>query len=81
MPRKVSLPEGPAVVPVSAVDIGMKLICDGGFTCMKEGAMKHVWGDKDGLFVRCTDGRHYLSGQIDESGENYVGFWLAKEPV
>lgn len=42
---------------------------------------------RERLYVRCKDGRHYLSGQVCEPGEHdvpfvhYIGFWLkGKEP-
>lgn len=68
---------GAAVVPVSAVHVGTRLICDGGFTCMGDGAVKEVMISGSTLFVRCRHGEHALGGQLDDAGENYLGFWLA----
>jgi hypothetical protein len=52
------------------------LVCDGGFPCLDDGAKLIVEGGAGGLFVPCRDGKHYLDGQADESG-NYVGLFLA----
>lgn len=50
----------------SKVKEGDKLITDGGFTCMEFNVEKKVWGDKDGrLYIECSDGCHYLDGQVD----------------
>lgn len=71
--------------------IGDKIIADAGFTCIPEGTVCHVWGDRQGLFVRCQGEdqdepvkgkarrqRHYLDGQLNEYGE-YVGFYHMSE--
>ena len=69
-------PAGPAVLPVSSVSCGTRLICDGGFTCMRLGDVRIVKKDSQGrLCVTCKEGTHCLAGQ--RSGKNYVGFWLA----
>lgn len=56
----------------------------------QEGTMREYEAPRNSrerLYVRCKDGRHYLSGQICEAGEHgvpfdhYIGFWLkGKEP-
>ena len=73
--RKLPLPKY-AIIPISKVRKGTKLICDDGFTCMNDQARKTVRRDKDGLYVLCSEGHHYLDSQI--TGKNYVGFWKAK---
>src|ERR1700752_627508 len=79
-----------AIVPVSSVKVGTRLIADGGFTCINKGEIVVVHEDSDGLYFNCCseegnygkaadDSRtqhHYLEGQLDDKGENYVGFWL-----
>lgn len=41
-----------------------------GFGCIPDNATRTVQADVDGdLFVQCREGRHYLMGQEDESGE------------
>lgn len=54
------------------------LITDGGFTCMPEGARRFVAKDKDGLYVCCQDGKHYLDGQLSTDGKHYVGLYKAR---
>lgn len=61
-----------------AVKAGDRLIADGGFPCIADGAVVTVEEDADGLFVRCSgpdddhdpNGRHhhYLVGQYGEDG-------------
>ena len=48
------------------------LITDGGFTCLPKNAHLTVKEDKDGLYILCRAGKHYLDGQLDDKG-NYVG--------
>jgi len=41
-----------------------------GFTCLKDGDVRKVHANKHGqLFVRCTEGNHYLDGQVDRAGD------------
>lgn len=47
---------------------GAVLVADGAFTCLKQGETVTVGADKDGLFVPCNDGHHYLDGQQDGDG-------------
>jgi hypothetical protein len=49
---------------------GMKVKADGGFTCLKGGAIRTVSIDKQGFpWIRCAQGSHYLNGQLsDEDG-------------
>lgn len=67
-----------ARVPISAVHPGSKLVCDDGFTCMKDHAVRTVWAAPNGggLYVRCDDGQHFLDGQESDDGVFYVGFWF-----
>ena len=73
-------PRGWAIIPVGEVKIGDVLIADGGFTCIDEGqeCMVRARTDHSGrrrLFVKCRQWSHGLDGQLDDAGENYVGFW------
>ena len=52
---------------------GDKLVADGGFTCLIKNQVVMVNDAKDGKFVHCRAGRHYLDGQEDEDG-TIVGF-------
>jgi hypothetical protein len=50
--------------------VGDKLQCDDGFDCLVKGTVKKVLGDAEGLpYIKCADGKHYLSGQIGNHGE------------
>lgn len=77
--RTKQKPRGYSLAPVSKVKPGTRLITDGGFTCMGDHQIRVVKKDKNGeLYVSCGQGFHGLDGQLDDEGENYVGFWLAK---
>lgn len=70
------------------VQAGVKLVADGGFTCIAEGAILTVQADDKGeLFVPCAGAadddaadeaahRHYIDGQLDD-GDEYIGLTLA----
>lgn len=62
----------------SEVKAGVELIADGGFACIRDGAVLAVKQDGGGLFVDCDDDghKHYLDGQLDD-GDVYIGFTLA----
>ena len=64
---------------LSEVRAGTKLRADGGFTCIPEGQELVVQSDHDRspLYVRCSEGRHFLDGQLNNDGE-YVGLSLAQ---
>lgn len=63
---------------ISEIAEGDTLIADDGFECILPGAelvvlsgMDGLLG-KEGLFVRCAQGKHFLSGQ--KYGKHYIGF-------
>lgn len=57
---------------------GHRVVADGGFTCIPEGATKVVkMNDHGERYVRCRSGEHGLDGQIDRDGDSLVGFWPA----
>lgn len=75
---------------VNEVKEGTVLVADGGFACLHEGDVLTVQKDSElaaanpelpelGLFVPCSDGKHFLDGQLDD-GEVYIGFRV-KAPV
>lgn len=47
------------------------LMVDDGFNCMEPG-METVFSDGLGMYIHCSRGNHYISGQLDEKGF-YVG--------
>jgi len=52
---------------------GDVLTPDNDFGCMPEGSLHTVMRDEHGLYIKCSDGNHYLSGQ--EDGHYYVGLY------
>ena len=52
---------------------GDKLEADGGFDCIQKGTILIIDYDR-GFYVPCTEGSHYLEGQLDETG-SLVGFY------
>lgn len=68
-------------VPMTDVQNGTKLVADGYFDCIEEGAVLAVETKMDGsLCVKCSSGWHNLDGQINDETkpESYVGFKLHK---
>ena len=37
--------------------------------CVPQGAVRIIQSSESGLYVKCREGRHYLSGQIGDDGE------------
>jgi hypothetical protein len=60
---------------IDNITIGTALKSDGGFNCLDCGEVVTVAEDKDGMFVPCRCGRHYLEGQVTDEGV-LVGFAL-----
>ena len=49
---------------------------DEGFTCIETGAQRTVKAGKEGLYIDCRCGEHYLDGQLDfDGGAFYVGLY------
>ena len=54
---------------IKDVKIGQKIVADGCFTCMGEGAVRTVMKGENGLpYIRCSEGQHYLAGQVGRGG-------------
>jgi len=49
------------------VQPGDALIADAGFTCVKPGRVSVKKSD-NGLYFDCSEGRHYLDGQVNDEG-------------
>lgn len=63
-------------LPVDDAIVGVIVECDDGFTCIKDGVRRVIKQDAKGeLYFDCSDGSHYLDGQLesDAQGEYYVG--------
>ncbi len=62
-------------VKITKVRAGVRLRCDGGFTCINEHDVVTVREDPEGqLYVECRNGVHYLDGQASPDG-TYVGLY------
>jgi hypothetical protein len=64
---------------VGAVQAGDKVQADGDFRCIPANRILTVSGDKNGLYIPCRDGRHYLDGQIERRG-NGSAFYMGLYP-
>lgn len=71
-------------VKLAEVKPGDRLVADGGFTCIKAGAIVTVgesptgndWPGAD-LYIPCSHGKHFLDGQENDAGQ-CVGLVLAQ---
>lgn len=70
-------------VKIADVQPGDVLIADDGFDCLHNGQECEVFMDPEyegvaSLYVKCSQGEHYLEGQIgygdDDHGDEFVGF-------
>lgn len=62
-------------VLVKDVKKGSIIISDGNFTCLKENQYCIVHKeDNNQLYVKCSEGRHFLDGQLSDDGKTYIGF-------
>ena len=59
---------------LSALNPGDRIELDSGFTCAQPG-YHTVFQSDDGLYFRCTHGRHYLKGQCDDN-EYCIGIYI-----
>lgn len=71
-------------VKIKKVVPGMQLKADGGFTCIREGAVVTVTKDPlrkgfAALYVPCRCGQHYLDGQI--KGDCLTGLTEVSAPA
>ena len=73
----VSFPATPQNVKLKGLRVGTRLMADDGFTCIRSGARLAVMRDKGGAFVKCSEGKHHLDGQLRDDG-TLSGFWLVK---
>jgi hypothetical protein len=77
MPKVTKDTTGRPYAKLSQMKVGVNLECDGGFTCLKAGAHRRVLREgpgKDGLYIRCKSGKHFIAGQADD-GEHLVGLY------
>lgn len=50
---------------------------DDNFSCMQMNIRKAVFYCDDGLYIKCSHGKHFLDGQLNINNE-YVGLSLTK---
>lgn len=55
---------------------GVKVIVDGGFTCIPEGTIVELKEDTDGsIYFDCSAGHHDIAGQVEDN--HLIGMFLA----
>lgn len=67
--------QGRAYAKLSELCVGSLVDVDKGFDCMR--GRKVVYKDKKGLYLLCSDGHHYLDGQLDDAG-HLVGIYKSE---
>lgn len=70
---------GRAYLKLADAEVGLKIICDGGFTCM--GAFETARLNKNiagAFYFNCADGRHHIISQA-EDGIHCIGIYPAAE--
>lgn len=67
---------GRAYATVADTKAGSFVETDGGFICMDAGERKEVF-ENNGLYIRCYEGIHHLSGQEDDTHTYYIGLYPA----
>lgn len=71
-------------VKLSELKEGDFIEADGGYACTEPGTVAVVKKDKEGLWYRCSGGRHYLDN-TDFDGDTLVGFYkvdkIIKDPI
>lgn len=58
---------------LSTLKAGDRVELDAGFTCHKSGIVT-LEQDELGLFFKCDEGEHHISGQAD-NGEDLIGIY------
>jgi hypothetical protein len=56
---------GKEYAQLSKLKAGDVVTIDDGFTCMHSGR-KAVFENKEGLYITCSEGRHYLNADEDD---------------
>lgn len=63
---------------IKDVRAGDVVVTDDGFTCLHDKRVLKIQEDDCGLFIPCAEGKHYLSGQTDDDGQELVGLTIIK---
>ena len=71
--------DGRSYLSVGKAERGMLVQVDDGFDCMKSWSKHVLHKDDDGLYIKCSEGEHYLNDQYetneDGTEEYYIGIY------
>lgn len=67
--------EGREWAKLSELTVGDEVVTDGNFTCVDNSVPHVVMVGAGGLCIQCSDGNHYLDGQLGEDGDHLVGLY------
>jgi hypothetical protein len=70
--------QGNAYLLVSDATVGLEVQVDGDFTCIRPHARRVIKTHAQGIWIRCTAGKHFLDGQLSDDGTAYVGVYKVK---
>lgn len=63
-------------IKVNEVKKGTRIQFGDGYGCLKPNAIRVVNSSKDGLWVKCKEGKHYIDGNIED--DKYINMKLAE---
>ncbi len=63
---------------LNRLTVGDTVTVDGDFTCIPAWAQRKVCSCKAGLYIRCTEGKHFLDGQIVNRLGYLIGIYPGK---
>lgn len=68
---------------MTELQAGSTVVVDSDFTCLAPWSVHIVREDKDGLWIGCGEGAHYLDGQLNTADEDdsLVGIYHATDFV
>lgn len=68
--------KGRKYATIKNIKEGDRVQCDGDFTCIPANAIRIVRKSDEGLYIKCSEGEHYLDGQIKQ--HYYIGLYPIK---
>lgn len=60
---------------LSEIKFGDKIQVDGDFPCIFASEVKEVKTDGEKLYVECTEGKHFLAGQLSDDKNTLIGIY------
>jgi len=60
---------------LSQLKVRDRLVCDGSFSCLEDQEHCFVEQDEHGKYILCSQGRHYLDGQLEIGGDSLIGLY------